>query len=391
MSELVTLFTYNLSSLIAGVYGTSVGIYNIEEPVLYKSQRRASTYNDVTYDVIKYNKHLLTPETIGSYGLCRSVILNKDQQIVSFAPPKSIALNLFLEKYPSKIPSIIAEEMIEGTMINVFWDGNGDGWELATRSAVGAQNMFYLPPNPKTFFDMFQEASDQCGLKLENLNKEFCYSFVLQHPENKIVVDVSTPTLYLVAVYKIRNPSYTVEVVDLHSCVFDMGTVKFPEVYEFDTWDELKTRFETTDLRIPGTMIKNLETGERTKIRNTHYESVRRLRGNQPKLKYQYLVLSKSEKEAEYLGHFPEHTEQFKEFKEEIDNFTCFLYDSYVSCFITKTKLPRDCPYYLMKTLYSLHNCYIEQHQKITRKYTAQFVHDLHPSTLTKVLNGVSL
>jgi hypothetical protein len=132
MSELVTLFTYNLSSLIAGVYGTSVGIYNIEEPVLYKSQRRASTYNDVTYDVIKYNKHLLTPETIGSYGLCRSVILNKDQQIVSFAPPKSIALNLFLEKYPSKIPSIIAEEMIEGTMINVFWDGNGDGWELKT-------------------------------------------------------------------------------------------------------------------------------------------------------------------------------------------------------------------------------------------------------------------
>jgi hypothetical protein len=385
MSGFVTLFTYNLSTLMAGVYETPTS----EEPVLYKSQKRASTYNDVTYDIIKYNKHLLTPETIGTYGLCRSVILNKDQHIVSFAPPKSIAWNIFLEKYPSKTSCIIAEEMIEGTMINVFWDGAG--WELATRSAVGAQNMFYLPPNPKTFFDMFQEAADQCGLKLENLNKEFCYSFVLQHPENKIVVEVSTPGLYLVALYKINNPSHTVEEIDPYSCVFDMGTVKFPEIYSFDTWDELKTRFETADLHILGTMIKNLETGERTKIRNTHYERVRHLRGNQPKLKYQYLVLSKSGKEAEYLSHFPEHTEQFKEFKEEIDNFTCFLYDNYVSCFITKTKLPRDCPYYLMKTLYSLHTVYKVQHKKITRTYTEQFVHELHPSTLTTILNGVSL
>lgn len=375
MSELIITFTYDLSDIITS---------NV--PVLKKTEKRASIYNDITYDVIKYNKNLLTPETISTYGLCRSVILNKEQELVSFAPPKSMAPNFFLEKYPFKTPLIVAEEMVEGTMINVFWDGAG--WEVATRSTIGAQNKFYMPPNPKTFFDMFQEAVEQCGLKLENLNQEFCYSFVLQHPENQIVVGFKTPMLYLVEVYKINNPSYTVEVINRHSCIFEIGSVKFPEIYEFANWDDLKTRFETTDINIPGTMIKNLETGERTKIRNTNYEQVRRLRGNQPKLKYQYLVLRNSGKEAEYLSHFSEHTEQFNKWKEEVDAFSQDLYDNYVSCFITKTQLPRDCTYYVMKTLYSLHNVYKLQDKKITRAYTAQFVKELHPSTLMTILNA---
>lgn len=381
MSELIT-FTYDLSKLMEELDTTTTSV----DPILYKNHKRASIYNDITYDVIKYNKNLLTPETISTYGLCRSVILNNEQHIVSFAPPKSIAPNFFLEKYPFKTPLIVAEEMVEGTMINVFWDGAG--WEVATRSTIGAQNKFYMPPNPKTFFDMFQEAVEQCGLKLENLNQAFCYSFVLQHPENKMVVGFETPMLYLVAVYKINNPSCTIEVIDPRSCNLNIGLVKFPEIYEFDSWDDLKTRFETTDINILGVMIKNLETGERTKIRNSNYEQVRRLRGNQPKLKYQYLVLRNSGKEAEYLSHFSEHTEQFNKWKEEVDAFSQDLYDSYVACFITKTKLPRDCSYYLMKTLYSLHNVYKIDNKKITRAYTAQFVKELHPSTLMTILNA---
>jgi hypothetical protein len=379
MSELIT-FTYDLSNIITS-----------DVPVLKKTQKRASIYNDITYDVIKYNKKLLTPETISTYGLCRSVILNHEQHIVSFAPPKSMATNLFLEKYPVKNPLIIAEEMIEGTMINVFWDGVG--WEVATRSTIGAQNKFYMPPNPKTFFDMFQEAADQSGLKLENLNPAFCYSFVLQHPENKMVVGFETPGLYLVAVYKINNPSCTIDVIDPRSCNLNIGLVKFPEIYGFDTWDDLKTRFEdAADINILGTMIHNLETGERTKIRNTNYEQVRRLRGNQPKLKYQYLVLRKSGREAEYLSHFSEHTEQFKEWREEVDTFSRDLYNKYVSCFVTKKHSPDDCSFYLKKTLYSLHDLYFYelkgQSKKITRDYVSKFVDNLHPSILMTILKG---
>ena len=378
MSEFVT-FTYDLSNIITSTDGVTI---------IKKSQKRASIYNDVTYDVIKYNKKLLTPETISTYGLCRSVILNKDQEMVSFAPPKSLPLSLFLEKYPNKTPLIIAEEFVEGTMINVFWDGSE--WEIATRSAIGAQNKFYLPPNPKTFFDMFQEAADQCGLSLKTLNPEFCYSFVLQHSENKIVVEFDTPGLYLIAVYKIDKPSCTVKIMDLHSSIVDIGSIKFPKTYEFDTIEDLKTRFETADINILGVVIKNLETGERTKIRNTNYERVRRLRGNQPKLKYQYLLLRKDGTESEYLSYFSERTDQFKEFKKEIDSFVVELYDTYVSCFISKKQLPRRCSYYFKKTLFSLHEFYFNelksQNKNITKASVTQFVNNLPPSVLMKNL-----
>lgn len=52
---------------------------------------------------------------------------------------------------------------------------------------------------------MFTEAMVLNNLYLDMLNKQFCYSFVLQHPYNRIVAPISNPQLYLVAVYQIIN------------------------------------------------------------------------------------------------------------------------------------------------------------------------------------------
>ena len=45
--------------------------------------------------VLKYNKSKLTTENINSLGLFRSIIVNKEGHIVSFAPPKSIDFDIF--------------------------------------------------------------------------------------------------------------------------------------------------------------------------------------------------------------------------------------------------------------------------------------------------------
>ena len=59
-----------------------------------------------------------------------------------------------------------------------------------------------------------------------------------------------------------------------------------------------------TSYHIQGVVIKT-DDGARYKFRNPNYEHVRHLRGNQPKLQYQYLVLRQSGKVKEYLQYYP--------------------------------------------------------------------------------------
>jgi hypothetical protein len=149
--------------------------------------------NNETYKVLRYEKNNLTYDLISTYGLFRSVILNSVNTVVSFAPPKSIPSDIFIKKY-KKSDSIIAQEFVEGTMINVFWDnkiGLSGGWEISTRNTVGATSCFFKSKNSKSFRDMFLEACQKMNLQLMNLNPEYCYSFVLQHPQNRIVVPFS--------------------------------------------------------------------------------------------------------------------------------------------------------------------------------------------------------
>ena len=72
------------------------------------------------YKIIQYEKSLLTFAS-KEVGLFRSVILNSQNKVVSFAPPKSKPFETFV----SSLEDIVAEEFLDGTMIHVFWDS---GW-----------------------------------------------------------------------------------------------------------------------------------------------------------------------------------------------------------------------------------------------------------------------
>jgi hypothetical protein len=59
------------------------------------------TSNNATYSVIRYDKNFLACDLISSYGLCRSVIVNSQNKVVGFAPPKSIPSDRFIKNYES--------------------------------------------------------------------------------------------------------------------------------------------------------------------------------------------------------------------------------------------------------------------------------------------------
>ena len=203
------------------------------------------TSNNTQYKVITYDKKYLNYDLISSYGLCRSIIVNNRNKVVSFAPPKSMPCDEFIQKYDETTYKIVAEEFIEGTMINVFWDetnGLSGDWEISTRNTVGATSSFYKGSGKtKTFREMFFEAAKENNLELNFLETNYCYSFVLQHPDNRIVVPFNKPLLYLVAVYSIHNEADKIIVENYNANQFQYffnnilnSSIMFPQIYKFE-------------------------------------------------------------------------------------------------------------------------------------------------------------
>jgi hypothetical protein len=397
----MTTAVYNFSN----IPGFIDIVYNENGPVsnVLKLNKVDSIRNNNTiYKILRYDKNFLSIDLIPTYGLCRSVIINNNNKVVGIAPPKSIPCDEFIKKYSEGTDGIVAEEFIEGTMINVFWDDsiglNGE-WEISTRNTVSATSSFYKGPNAKTFRDMFLEALKECDLLVDNLEKEYCYSFVLQHPANRIVVPFKNPQLYLVAVYSIFNEEDQIYAnvhnsQDFRDVFHALNTsVRFPETYTFEKYSDLIEKYASmnTSYDVVGVVLHNTVTGERAKIRNPVYEQVKNLRGNQPKLQYQYLCLRKEGRVGEFLKFYPENKKSFSTYRDQVHLFTETLFKNYISCYIRKEK-----PLILFSDQYrthmfTIHKQYLnelkDQNKYVNNAVVQKYVNDIHPSLLMYCLN----
>ena len=388
-------------SLIPGFYDIINNDTDVSN-ILKLNKVECKTSNNQKYKVIRYDKNLLSVDLVPTYGLCRSVILNSNNDVLSFAPPKSIPTDDFIRRYPENTETIRAEEFVEGTMINVFWDqqiGLSGSWEISTRNTVGATSSFYKNANAKTFRNMFLEAAKENNLFLEKLNKMYSYSFVLQHPQNRIVVPFNQLNLYLVALYYIDNTDknnilvYSVDINEVKNYDWNGATIKFPQFYEFEKYSDLIEKYASmnTPYDTLGFVLFNTITGERAKIRNPVYEQVRNLRGNQPKLQYQYLCLRKEGKVGDFLKFYPENKRDFSAFRDQLHLFTQTLFSNYVSCYIKKEKPLIDFSQQYRTHMFNIHQHYLndlrEQKFFVTNTVVIKYVNNLHPSLLMYCLN----
>ena len=312
------------------------------------------------YTILKYNKQALQVDDslIGTLGLFRSVIVNSSAQVVSFAPPKAYSKTQLTSEFTEEeqIRNLQYEEFIEGTMINVFYDD--EKWQIASRSLIGAKGQFFK--GGKTFDRMFYEALEQSSFSFDDLNKSYCYSFVLQHPENRIVRNTRQPKLYLCEVYEITDN--VVVSVDFRSDDSICDKVNVPEkYYDYTSWEEVEKTFNHrhTPYYVQGVVVK--DGNRRFKIRNEVYENVRQLRGNQPKSQFQYISLRRAGKVSEFLHFYPEFKEEFARYRSQIHEFTNTLFQNYISCYIKKEKPLREFPGEYRTHMYTIHQKYINE------------------------------
>lgn len=372
-----------------------------ETNILKLNNIECRTSNNQKYSVISYLKDFLCLDMIPTYGLFRSVILNSAKEVVGFAPPKSIPSDRFIQMYPDKNDNLIAQEFVEGTMINVFWDstiGLAGGWEISTRNTVGATSCFFKGSHQKTFRDMFLEAAKESNLVLDCLNKVFCYSFVLQHPDNRIVVPFNKPALYLVSIYHIKNVEgntfvHTIPMDDVKNFDWSGAKINFPKIYEWNTYSDLIEKYASmnTPYDVLGVIVYNSLTGERMKVRNPVYEQVRQLRGNQPKLQYQYLCLRKEGRVSDFLKFYPENKKDFSAFRDQLHLFTNTIFSNYVSCYIKKEKPLMEFSEQYRTHMFNIHKIYTDELREkklfVNNTVVIKYVNNLHPSLLMYCLN----
>ena len=176
---------------------TKISAYDIRKIINDKNYAKENNFKVKQSEklfLIKYIKKFIKRENISSYGRFRSVITDGNS-IIAMGPPKSYDFKDF--QILNQINECIIQEFVEGTMINCFYYDNN--WIISTKSVIGANCSFCN--EGKTFLEMFNEALDEIKFNLDLLDTAYSYSFVLQHPENKIVVPFDKPNIVLVEIF----------------------------------------------------------------------------------------------------------------------------------------------------------------------------------------------
>ena len=377
-------------------------------------------------------------------GNFRSVVCDLNtHHILSYSAPKSLDFAVFQEKYPDFRESFVSE-VVEGTMINLFYSPEAGSWEIATRSSVGG-NYWYnrtqydgQAAKQKTFRQMFMEAlhcdadtelADVPGL--EYLDKRYSYSFVLQHPDNHMVYTIRSPSATLVAIYELVNTADSGE-----ECVFQLVNestaeyawneaprVRYVSPQDTELWTNVQGYLACNILRIidgldsytqfcadtllanredtrktlnvntetiytpMGWMLTHATTGDRVAIENPHYVRLKTIRGNNPNLQYHYLSLYRINKVSEFLEWFPAYKKQFYEFYTQYHGFITDVHNAYVSYYVLKEGKPIPKKYFVHAAKIH-HNVYLPSIKKpegktvITHRVTREYVDSLTPSKL---------
>lgn len=368
---------------------TKYSILNTDKNYLCDTDKNRRNYNTV----------ILEPET---------------DRILNIGNPISTPPELF----DASSEDICVTELIEGSIVYLFYDERISNWQMSTSNAVGGNYSYFRDNNTTdalSFLCMVMEAFREPNSKVDDLSltdlpflkdfdKNYCYGFVLQHPQNEMVHRIEIPKMYLVSVCELHYgekqnsiryvPRPEFETFQFLSAHQD-GLIYFPKTYTtLSTLDEYKKIFD--DLQTPketmGISISNTITGERCEVLNPNYKEAKEIRGNNFNLQFHYLCLLKLDKVNQFLRFFPHYRKSFFNYKEQLSRFITNLHQTYFKYYVEKSiKGPIHKKYYyhisqIHKTIY-IPSVEKGQKTKIKRSVVASYVESMEPGQILHMIN----
>ena len=332
--------------------------------------------------LIKYKKKDLNDETIKTLGLFRSVVLDENK-IVCISPPKSLPYD--------KNKGYKLYEFVEGTMINSWYDFIESKWRISSKSIIDAENRFY--ENQKLFCEMFFECCENCNLDLNILDKTICYSFVFQHPNNRLINVVEEPSLYIVSAYKNNNNNtFTkIDYKDLQYITYDTK-VKLPSRY-FSSGEDVVKKLNNGDAPLinMGIVLAEEGTNYHSKVRNRTYEIIKKFKMNNTKLINTFLNLKRKNMDHIYLKLFPENITDFNNYLNDYYVLINYLYNLYYDINVTKSVELSSLDKIYKINLNNIHTYYVqnlrEKNMRINKQYIDSYVISLKNHVIINLMN----
>ena len=362
---------------------------------LVKTQRCHENHHYVHWN---YDPDFLCINESPQKLLFRSAVFSYPQdELLCFSPGKSVSPKLFCDKYNIDGPDIYINEYIDGTMVNLFYDPRREQWEIATKKSVGGKHRLYENKKSRTrtaftVRQMFESAlvcNSGGDLQAHCLQykflKQYSYSFVLQHPAMNLLVPVSQPRLYLVAVYDIfaqRKRVAWIPPFVFESWEFpEFSTIRFSPSKTFSHFTEISQASLFPNPPARGYHIVNCSTGDRTIIECEHYKERVRLQSINPQMLLQYLCLHRTQSITDFLQYCPQFRKYYKLFKDHFQYFVEHVHLAYMHKYVWKTTT-------LLRNVYARHikhlhrTLYLQDGEKVTRKRVHDYMMSKPPAEI---------
>lgn len=321
---------------------------------------------DSPYALVRYTRGV-SNLTLPHVRWCRSLVVHKESRLpVSVSPPTSEMMT-----EDSVNEATVAEEFVEGTMMNVFHAASSEMPMVATRSRLGADKSFLV--GAPTFRQMLEGAMSNQGVVsfgdllplADGLNR--FTSVVVKDPSNRMVQQVEKSSFVIVHQGWVQADGtvFIEEDASNFNCVSsleDDGTEI--QGYNLESLRAAKSVKDWVSAQVAsrapfwqGVVLKD-GAGRRWRERSDTYETVRRLRGNESTTLERFARVRKQRCLEQYLQFFPEDTDPFYALEGQLRKNTRNLSRFYVDTFRTRQTPFYELPWPYKHHVSALHNLY---------------------------------
>lgn len=344
-------------------------------------EENINVINYKNYYILKYPYNYDNFDCKWKY-YCKGAIVDKNtNKLVCIPPVHSSYINDNINDIFEDNDPVYFQDLIDGTMVNLFYDKYTDQWTVSTRSNIGGNNKLN---HSKSCKNLFNESGGTL-INYDTLNKNCSYSFVLLHKTNRNVSRIIKNSIILVDIFNLDEYNYLdIRDINIYKDPYISLTIHSKCVNLNEYREHINNiNFTDTNYNYKGYIIKH--KNGRVKCINPYFTNILKLKNNIYDLRGLFSYLYLNNNVYNYLQYYPEHVQLFKKNIRTVDKIKSEIFNYYRLIYITKEYTLKECPFHLKPCLKQIHIDY-KNNNKINNNYITGYIKSMDYKQLSFIL-----